>query len=58
MASFARPADNEIENVNIRLKEWKSRRNRAKDKKRGLNGRLWKKRAKEKKRGLNGRLGK
>ena len=64
--------DNEIENVNNGMKEWKSRRNRAKDKKKLLNGRLQKKgrkkrkgaikwraaetRAKEKKRGLTGRL--
>ena len=50
--------NNEIENVNNGMKEWKSRRNRAKDKKKLLNGRLQKKRAKEKKRGLTGRLGK
>ena len=48
--------DNEIENVNNGMKEWKSRRIRAKDKKKLLNGRLQKKRAKEKKRGLNGGL--
>ena len=32
--------DNEIENVNNGMKEWKSRRIRAKDKKKLLNGRL------------------